>query len=467
MVTRSLFGLLSLALSISAVHISKGQEASHPPEPENDDKYVEELIMHRAYQENRTVAPYSTSTLLNSISIYQRFLSAGQCQFYPSCSRYAYRSIENLGLVGLPMAAERLMRCHPWAHQSSYGKIGFYLYDPPRDFLDFSPAERHRTSTTYLRSELISEMTSSERTARRNVTMEATKSSTGDSAHKVFLFGEDVGSELKFGCALYREGEFFRAVTEFKRYLFLFPTASKRTEVLLLIACSLYKSGRYAETHSYLNEAYVSTHDMSLRDVVRYVDALSYYSEGEYEKAVSIWKRLLVGKPNFQIERNSLAHLTLACLELGDKDELRTILADAETKDDSLAMLVKDIRNRVDNEPNGRSPLMATIFSAVLPGSGQVYSGRFADGMVAFVINGLFTFLVVDSFKEDYTTGKVIGGLFGLQFYLGNVLGANRAAHIYNQSMLRGIVANVRDSLLRQRRFELELQESNYYMTLD
>lgn len=43
------------------------------------------------------------------------FPGAG-CHFYPSCSEYAYQSLERYGvLFGIVRAAKRLTRCHPWS----------------------------------------------------------------------------------------------------------------------------------------------------------------------------------------------------------------------------------------------------------------------------------------------------------------------------------------------------------------
>ncbi len=39
------------------------------------------------------------------------------CRYEPTCSMYAQAAIEKYGVLrGVPMAAWRLVRCHPWAH---------------------------------------------------------------------------------------------------------------------------------------------------------------------------------------------------------------------------------------------------------------------------------------------------------------------------------------------------------------
>lgn len=39
------------------------------------------------------------------------------CKFYPTCSCYAVKVLENDGFVlGLPRIIWRVLRCHPWSH---------------------------------------------------------------------------------------------------------------------------------------------------------------------------------------------------------------------------------------------------------------------------------------------------------------------------------------------------------------
>ncbi|MCH7759116.1 membrane protein insertion efficiency factor YidD [Patescibacteria group bacterium] len=65
---------------------------------------------------------------LKLIRLYQKTLSPdhglvsllhpwpGVCKFRPTCSEYAYQSIEKYGLMkGIFNSLKRLFRCHPWS----------------------------------------------------------------------------------------------------------------------------------------------------------------------------------------------------------------------------------------------------------------------------------------------------------------------------------------------------------------
>lgn len=56
--------------------------------------------------------------VLSTLGFYKRFVSPGlphACRYVPTCSEYAMEAVERHGtLVGLWLAAKRLLRCHPW-----------------------------------------------------------------------------------------------------------------------------------------------------------------------------------------------------------------------------------------------------------------------------------------------------------------------------------------------------------------
>ena len=62
-----------------------------------------------------------TAVLKSAFAVYKRVLSpmlhavgVSQCIFLPTCSEYAYVSMERYGLIrGSAMAMKRISRCHP------------------------------------------------------------------------------------------------------------------------------------------------------------------------------------------------------------------------------------------------------------------------------------------------------------------------------------------------------------------
>ena len=55
--------------------------------------------------------------LLNAVRFYQKFASSYMkpcCRFYPTCSEYAFLSIEKYGVIkGVAFSMWRVLRCNP------------------------------------------------------------------------------------------------------------------------------------------------------------------------------------------------------------------------------------------------------------------------------------------------------------------------------------------------------------------
>lgn len=83
-----------------------------------------------------------------------------------------------------------------------------------------------------------------------------------------------------------------------------------------------------------------------------------------------------------------------------------------------------------------RSPLLASGFSAIVPGTGKIYSGEVKDGIISFLIVAGNAYQAYRGFSKKGASsvhGWVFGGL-GMGFYLGNIYGSYKSAIRYNQN---------------------------------
>lgn len=83
-------------------------------------------------------------------------------------------------------------------------------------------------------------------------------------------------------------------------------------------------------------------------------------------------------------------------------------------------------------DPPYKSPVLAGILSALIPGSGKIYTNDISDGIAAFIVTGVFTFLAYDNFRADHNTRAWIFAGLATLFYGGNVYGSVAAAQIFN-----------------------------------
>ncbi|MFC1856162.1 tetratricopeptide repeat protein, partial [Thermodesulfobacteriota bacterium] len=82
-----------------------------------------------------------------------------------------------------------------------------------------------------------------------------------------------------------------------------------------------------------------------------------------------------------------------------------------------------------------KSPALAGMMSAVLPGAGQVYCGRYDDAIASLLLNGLFIYGAVETYQSGNYAASSVLGFFSLMWYSGNVFSAMTSAHKFNRDI--------------------------------
>lgn len=84
-----------------------------------------------------------------------------------------------------------------------------------------------------------------------------------------------------------------------------------------------------------------------------------------------------------------------------------------------------------------KKPWLATIMSVVVPGSGKMYSGYWADGAISLLFtasSGYFAYRAFGKYGSENVYSWISGGL-AVSYYLSNIYGGNRAAIRYNDNL--------------------------------
>lgn len=132
-------------------------------------------------------------------------------------------------------------------------------------------------------------------------------------------------------------------------------------------------------------------------------------------------------------EKRSLLKSSTYLHEL-DWDKALIPIVELEQMNSSLATQQRSLLETGQNLPH-KSPLLAVSMSALIPGTGKMYSGQWQDGLISLFIFSSTAWMAYRGFQADGTKsvrGWIFGGLaFG--FYLGNIYGSHKAARIANQ----------------------------------
>ena len=252
---------------------------------------------------------------------------------------------------------------------------------------------------------------------------------------------EDI--QLKLGDAFMAEGEYYRAVTEYMKFLILFPGSRKGDYALYNIGMAYFRGDEHkkaADAFASVGERYGES---ALAPAACFYEGVSYVRLEMPALAVKAFDRVVRLYPSSGYAPTALIGKSL--LLLGERDisgcrnELERFLA--SYPDEPRMTNVREAITLLDQkgDPPQKSPFLAGAMSAMIPGSGHIYAGHYGDGITSFFLNGLFIAgTVVAIRQENYAVAGIVG-VIGTPFYLGNIYGAANAATKWNLAVRRDL----------------------------
>lgn len=257
--------------------------------------------------------------------------------------------------------------------------------------------------------------------------------------------------QLKLGDAFMEEGEYYRAITEYKKVLILFYDSDRADYALFRIGMAYYQGEEYessARSFSSLREKYPES---GYVPKACYFEGLSYWKLKKLENAGDAFDALPEAFPASEYAPLSLIAASLVAL---DEERISATIARLEKLIDRYpehptSQKAKEsipLIGQYDKLPQ-KSKTLAAVMSALIPGSGYIYAGRYGDGITAFIINALFIAGAIAGFHaENYALAGIVGGV-GLPFYFGNIYGSANAAKKWNLNVKMGLKDRVHVTL--------------------
>ncbi len=239
---------------------------------------------------------------------------------------------------------------------------------------------------------------------------------------------------------LYARGWYDAAWLEYERAAYHLGVGPDADRARFLAGASLWGMGREADAadHYHLMAERV---DPALVPLFLLCEAESRYRLGDLTDADRKLEALIEGPGDYA----DLATYRRAWIALrqGAPDAAAATL-DAVPEGDlsaSAAGLAEELRGW---EPlPTRDPRLAGVFSAVLPGAGQLWVGEPRDALTAFLINGLLIGATVELARRHNWVATGGTGLAAVGFYAGNIFSAVNAAQRRNRRLERSRMAQV------------------------
>lgn len=241
----------------------------------------------------------------------------------------------------------------------------------------------------------------------------------------------------RFAAHLQAQGDFYRAIGEYKRALFLTPDAPEAAQWELSIAESYRLGEQFDDAAREFDRVAAARPAVSGR--ARLGAAKAYQSAGQHEAAI--------------------ARARAAAESLADEDAIRTahyvagwslLQTTARSLDQRTAEATEEFRlargagavGAGAERILGRIPSLANVptknpsvagMLGLIPGFGHFYIGEPGIGMSALVWNWLFGYALVESLLAKNYSLAVVLGLFQTMWYGGSIVGAMSGAERYNR----------------------------------
>ena len=237
----------------------------------------------------------------------------------------------------------------------------------------------------------------------------------------------------KFAGYLYKNGDYSRASYEYLRILHLFE--NNQTEILQLnlkIGKCFGFLNDYKNARKYFNVCLNSGLEKTVYDEAVIHMGWMLFRQGNYNQSISFLKEKQRSPENQLI--NTLILADSLCI--GDVKSSKELIETYKTEEQPFIQPFEkylDILNNIKR----KSPLKAGLLSAILPGSGRVYSGRIKEGLISMVSFFATSYLAYEGFR-DQGIKSFRGWLFGsigAFLYIGNIYGSVISARITNQKI--------------------------------
>ncbi|MBA2665126.1 MAG: hypothetical protein H0U74_22760 [Bradymonadaceae bacterium] len=232
--------------------------------------------------------------------------------------------------------------------------------------------------------------------------------------------------ELQIGLTLYKQRDDYRAIGSLKRYQILDPRPEAAFAAALMIG-QIYQRNSHPDLAIFHFEQAFQSAAATSDGVFAYMLAvqemcLSLSLYGECYRRLNALSQVELGRESADLVRYQLLYSEVVLrsphLNVGRLETLST----AQFREHGHALLA---RHQAFDALALKRPWLAGTISAVLPGAGQAYNGRWIDAAIAFGFNA--TFGAASYYAFAHADSPVAGAAFallGAGFYIGNIVNA-------------------------------------------
>jgi tetratricopeptide (TPR) repeat protein len=248
--------------------------------------------------------------------------------------------------------------------------------------------------------------------------------------------------QFDFAESLFGEGDYYRSISEYKRFMFYFPNDGRVEKAFFRIGESYYRAKRWTEAIDSMKAFIIRYPQSPMMKEALWLKGLSEKNLKRYDEALSTFQ-MIADQDSGEWRNRAIYQVALVYVDRGEWDQAHDVFVKIP-KGSFLFSSANQFASGLEKVKDlpAKSPVVAGSLAAVLPGAGHLYTERPRDALVAFLLNGAFIVAAVELFRhENYVAGGIVT-FFELGWYGGNIYSAVGSAHKYNRQ--------VQDEYIRQ-----------------
>jgi TolA-binding protein len=246
----------------------------------------------------------------------------------------------------------------------------------------------------------------------------------------------DADQILGFAEALFNDGDYFRAITEYKRFLFLYPNDVRAGRVQLQVGRA-YQQGRQWDDARQTFERIAQQHpDPAIRAEAAYLIGETSFQQGRYEQATAELRAVAERYAQTSVGEQARYLLGWSYLRARQWREASQAFATIDPTSPLFpsSHALAEAAREGEQLPR-KSPVLAGLMSAIVPGTGHFYSGRWRDGTIALLLNGAFLAAGIEAVSAGNEAAAGVLFFFEAAWYSGAIYGAVNATYKYNRDL--------------------------------
>lgn len=239
--------------------------------------------------------------------------------------------------------------------------------------------------------------------------------------------------QFQFAENYFLKGEYFRAISEYERFIYFFPQDPRVELAMYKVGLSYLKGERFRQAIKSFNALIEKYQDTKLSIKSYFKMSECYVKLKKFAVALTVLDNVLKIAQDQDAKDEACYRLGWVHIEM-DAWEKAQASFDRISPKNRDAYRLKKLSDAINKKKllKTKNPTAAGLL-AVVPGAGHLYCERYRDALIAFLLNGAMVYAACEAFDHD---NVALGGLiafFEIGLYAGNIYSAVSSAHKYNR----------------------------------